>query len=141
MYCRNCGNEMHDEAIVCVKCGVPTGKGDSYCSNCGAQTHPDAVICVSCGKQIIDETVNAEPEVSQKSKLAAGLLGIFLGTFGVHNFYLGNTKKAVIQLLLGTIGAFICGIGTAVASIWGVIEGILILCDSTATDSEGKKLQ
>ena len=29
-----------------------------------------------------------------KSKMAAGLLGIFLGAFGVHNFYLGYTTKA-----------------------------------------------
>ena len=41
---------------------------------------------------------------AQKSKLAAGLLGIFLGCFGVHNFYLGNTGKAVAQLLLTVIG-------------------------------------
>ena len=37
---------------------------------------------------------------AQKSKIAAGLLGIFLGSFGVHNFYLGYTGKAVAQLLL-----------------------------------------
>ena len=33
-----------------------------------------------------------------KSKVAAGLLAIFLGAFGVHNFYLGYTGKAVAQL-------------------------------------------
>ena len=38
--------------------------------------------------------------VGVKSKVCAGLLGIFLGTYGVHNFYLGYTKKAVIQLVL-----------------------------------------
>ena len=51
---------------------------------------------------------------SQKSKLAAGLLGIFLGCFGVHNFYLGNTGKAVAQLLLTVIG-WIIFIGPAIA--------------------------
>ncbi len=55
---------------------------------------------------------------AQKSKLAAGLLGIFLGCFGVHNFYLGNTGKAVAQLLLTVIG-WILIIGPAVAGIWG----------------------
>ena len=68
----------------------------------------------------------------QKSKLAAGLLGIFLGQFGVHNFYLGNTGKAVGQLvgtivgyvlLIVIIGIFII----AGISIWALIEGILIL--------------
>ncbi|MCM1578020.1 MAG: hypothetical protein NC078_04395 [Ruminococcus sp.] len=26
MYCKNCGKEIHDEAVMCVHCGVPTGK-------------------------------------------------------------------------------------------------------------------
>lgn len=65
----------------------------------------------------------------QKSKLAAGLLGIFVGALGVHNFYLGNTGKAVAQLLLTLIG-WIVVIGPAIAGIWGLIEGILILCSS-----------
>ena len=73
---------------------------------------------------------------SDKSKLAAGLLGLFLGGYGVHNFYLGNTKRAVIQLLL-TI--FTCGL----ASIWGFVEGILILTGASGyqTDSSGRRLQ
>ena len=81
---------------------------------------------------------------SQKSKLAAGLLGIFLGSFGVHNFYLGNTGKAVAQLLLTLIG-WIIVIGPAIAGIWGLIEGILILCSSYGSqwhrDGHGVELQ
>ena len=137
MYCRNCGNEMHDEAVVCVKCGVPAGKGTSYCPHCGAEVNPEAVMCVACGTKFAEP----EPEMSDKSKLAAGLLGIFLGVFGVHNFYLGNTGKAIAQLLLGTVGVLACGIGPAASSIWGLIEGIFILCDNITTDSEGKKLK
>ncbi|MBP0977509.1 MAG: TM2 domain-containing protein, partial [Oscillospiraceae bacterium] len=30
-----------------------------------------------------------------KEKLPAGLLGIFLGAFGAHKFYLGYTKEAL----------------------------------------------
>lgn len=79
---------------------------------------------------------------SSKSKLAAGLLGIFLGVFGVHNFYLGNTGKAVGQLLI-TVLSF--GILWFVSSIWGLIEGILILCSKPGTkwhkDSDGAELQ
>lgn len=92
-------------------------------------------------------------ETSQaKSKLVAGLLGIFLGQFGVHNFYLGYTQKAIIQLcvslggyILGTVLAFIC-IGfllylapTAMA-IWGLVEGIFILTGKTTVDGKGMPL-
>lgn len=64
---------------------------------------------------------------SQKSKLAAGLLGIFLGGLGVHNFYLGNTGKAVAQLLLTLVGWVLLGLGPIAAAVWGLVEGILIL--------------
>ncbi len=35
-----------------------------------------------------------------KNRLAYILLAIFLGGFGVHNFYAGYTGKAVAQLLI-----------------------------------------
>lgn len=34
----------------------------------------------------------------QKSRIAAGLFGMLMGTFGVHNFYLGNTQRGLIQI-------------------------------------------
>ena len=61
----------------------------------------------------------------RKSKVAAGLLGIFLGCFGAHNFYLGYTSKAVTQLLV-TLLSF--GLLVPVSVLWGFIEGIIILC-------------
>ena len=61
----------------------------------------------------------------QKSKVAAGLLGIFLGCFGAHNFYLGYTGRAVAQLLI-TLLSF--GLFAPVSVLWGFVEGIVILC-------------
>lgn len=69
----------------------------------------------------------------QKSKLVAGLLGIFLGAWGVHNFYLGNNSRAVIQIILTVVT---CGL----ASLWGFIEGIMILCGNINTDANGVPL-
>lgn len=70
-----------------------------------------------------------------KSKMVAGLLGIFLGGFGVHNFYLGNTNKGIIQIVVTLVT---CGIG----AIWGTIEGILILVGNQGfqTDAQGRPL-
>ena len=76
---------------------------------------------------------NPNMPVQPKSKLVAGLLGIFLGGFGVHNFYLGYTSKAVIQIIVSLIT---CGIG----SLWGFIEGILIIAGSINTDANGMPL-
>ena len=71
-----------------------------------------------------------------KSKLAAGLLGIFLGGFGVHRFYLGYTRIGVIQIV---VTVFTCGLG----SIWGFVEGILYLAGASGwtTDATGRPLK
>ena len=74
----------------------------------------------------------------QKSKVAAGLLGIFLGALGVHNFYLGYTSKAVVQLLLTLLS---CGALGVVSEIWGLIEGIQILTGAINTDAKGIPLK
>ena len=55
-----------------------------------------------------------------KTKLVAGLLGIFLGSIGVHKFYLGDTKAGIIRIVV-TVVTF--GIG----GLWGFIEGIMLL--------------
>lgn len=55
-----------------------------------------------------------------KTKLVAGLLGIFLGGFGAHKFYLGDNKAGVIRLVVSVVTL---GFG----GIWGFIEGIMLL--------------
>lgn len=72
-----------------------------------------------------------------KSKLAAGLLGIFLGSLGVHNFYLGYTGKAIAQLLISLLS---CGMLSFASAVWGLIEGIMILTGSINTDGDGNPL-
>lgn len=129
MYCRNCANPMDPNAVVCVKCGVAAGQGTRYCPNCGAETPPGAVVCMRCGVALAQPILYGE----QKSKLAAGLLGIFLGGLGIHNFYLGYTGKAIAQIVLSPC----FGIG----AIWGFVEGILILTGSIATDAKGIPLR
>jgi TM2 domain-containing membrane protein YozV len=62
-------------------------------------------------------------------RTTAGILAILVGGFGVHRFYMGDTKGGVIRLLL----FFVCGI----SSIIGLIEGIIYL---TKTDEEFKEI-
>ncbi|WP_053736750.1 NINE protein [Nocardia sp. NRRL S-836] len=66
---------------------------------------------------------------SDKSKVAAGVLQLFLGHFGVGRFYMGDTGIAVAQLL--TCGG--CG-------IWALVDGIIILVNG-GTDAEGRPLR
>ena len=106
-----------------------------YCANCGKELTDEQDICLNCGVRVKKSTTSSDPNA--KSKLAAGLFGIFLGVFGVHNFYLGFTGKAVAQLLITVLS---CGILSPVSAIWGLIEGIMILTGSINTDAEGNPL-
>lgn len=72
--------------------------------------------------------------LSDKSRIAAGLLGIFLGAYGIHRFYLGDAGMGVTQLLVTFLT---CGLG----GIWGFIEGIMILTGSIDRDAMGRKLR
>ncbi|WP_336731386.1 TM2 domain-containing protein [Chryseobacterium sp. VD8] len=70
----------------------------------------------------INQQGNNQPYKSEK-KVVAGILGILLGTFAIHKFYLGYTKAGIIQLVLGLVT---CGI----VGIVGLIEGIIYLTKS-----------
>lgn len=120
-YCSRCGNQL-TEAV-------------KFCPHCGNGVEPDSHVNYN-DNQSVNQNVNA----LGKSKLAAGILGIFLGCLGIHNFYLGYTSKAVCQLLLTLVGWILCGLGPIAAAIWGLVEGILILTGSITTDVKGNHL-
>ena len=124
--------------MFCKQCGKPIDDGQELCEDCkntaGANNQGSAQtvnVNVNSGN-----TGNMNPQA--KSKMAAGLLGIFLGAFGVHNFYLGFTGKAVAQLLITILS---CGMLSFASGIWGLIEGILILTGSISVDANGNPLR
>lgn len=114
MFCKYCGKESENE--VCEACAA------------------NNTVNVEATK-VESSNVNSNPNA--KSKLAGGLLGIFLGSLGVHNFYLGYTGKAIAQLLISVLSCFTLSWASA---IWGLIEGILILTGSINTDGQGNPL-
>ncbi len=80
-------------------------------------------------------TQTPDTELANK-KLAAGLLGIFLGAFGIHKFLLGYTTAGVIMLVVSVAGGVVtCGIASFVMGVIGLIEGIIYL---TKTPEEFK---
>lgn len=70
---------------------------------------------------------------SDKQKLIAGLLQIFLGAFGVGRFYTGYTGIAIAQIAVTWLT---CGIG----GIWPLVDGILMLVGKVP-DSDGRPLR
>ena len=113
-----------------------------FCTNCGQELEDNVSFCMNCGKEVNVskkvENVKANKNTNEpKSKIAAGLLGIFLGSFGVHNFYLGYTNKAVAQLLITVLS---CGTLSFVSGTWALVEGIMILTGTINVDAEGNPL-
>ncbi|MGN0847563.1 MAG: NINE protein [Kiritimatiellia bacterium] len=74
MFCQNCGAEINDKAVVCIKCGVPVSP-----------------IVVMPQKTMSNEW------------LTTVLLCVFLGSFGIHRFYTKNTGIAIAQLIFGLL--------------------------------------
>lgn len=135
MFCRNCGKPLDDRAVVCTGCGVPPRIERKFCPQCGVATEAAQVMCVKCGAALA-----FAPEA--KSRIAAGILGILLGVFGVHRFYLGFVGIGLTQVLLSTVGGLLtCGVSTFAVQIWGLVEGILILCGSMNRDARGMPLK
>ena len=97
-----------------------------------------------------------------KSATTAGLLGIFLGAFGAHNWYLGEKGKGIAHVCMMSAGILVeilaaivlpnvlsitmlfqmawlfalltgvAGIAMSASAIWGLVEGITILVQGDA---------
>ncbi len=104
MYCRNCGKQIDDNAVVCPECGAKTGVPEqrpaaetprAYCKNCGKEVDPKAVVCPHCGVQI-----NA-----QKEKKPVNSLGIAGFIVSLVSVIAGSTFVVpLVGLILSAIG-------------------------------------
>lgn len=66
-----------------------------FCQSCGAEINEKAEICPKCGVRVANSPIDND----KKSQIVAALLAIFIGTFGIHRFYLGQTGLGLTYLL------------------------------------------
>jgi TM2 domain-containing membrane protein YozV len=99
MFCNNCGTQIDDKAVVCVKCGAPTANFAGQSAVAGAQA--------------------AGIPADGYDWLTCLLLCFFVGGLGVHSFYTKKTGIGIAQLL--TLGG--CGIWALVDLIMIITGG------------------
>jgi TM2 domain-containing membrane protein YozV len=106
MFCPKCGKEMPADTRFCPACGNPAGATPA--------ANPPAA---------------ALPDTSPKSRLVVTLLAYFVGTFGVHRFYLGKIGTGIAMIF--TLG----GLG-----IWALVDFIFAVA-GIMKDKEGKVIR
>ena len=131
------------------------------CPNCGGTVQPGANRCVKCGSFVEQPVAQQQPvqpiapqqvgdttQISDKSRVAAGLFGIFLGFLGIHRLYLGYNSIGGLMLALSIVGFILlvptCGFSwilICAVDLWGLIEGIMILTGAINRDAQGRLLK
>lgn len=126
---------------VCPQCGAPIEPGATECKFCGerfaqqqanrqfSQAAPQQTVYAQPQPQVVIQQAPPQPAYVTainpawpiKSKVAAGLLGIFFGGIGIHKFYLGKIGMGILYL---------CFCWTGIPEIVGFIEGIIYLCSN-----------
>lgn len=66
--------------------------------------------------------IGSQPEIAGRNKIVAALLAFFLGTLGIHRFYLGRTGSGVLMLVLS-----LTVIGLCLTVPWSLIDMIRYL--------------
>jgi TM2 domain-containing membrane protein YozV len=151
MFCTRCGANNLDSDRFCRSCSSPLVKTGGASSESAQKTYPYSTY--GAGPQQQDppypgyqgyphtgypsyqnlgyqsQAVAAQNwrALGADKKIAAGILGILIGAFGVHKFVLGYKTEGLI-MLLGTL--LTCGVAAAVFGPIGLVEGILYLVKS-----------
>lgn len=140
MYCSNCGNQIDNNAVVCVHCGVrtstppvPTAMTSAttkYCSHCGAPMHEQAVICVQCGRTA--EPGRRSPAAQNHSLVT--IIKIFLIIACISQGWLLIPLLWCIPITIHVFSSLNhgrpIGVGTkiAVLLLMNMVSGICLLC-------------
>jgi len=109
----------------------------NLCPQCGAPISIDRSECMYCGGKTARQPQEPQPQFQQpyiqqphingnginyawpiRSKVVAGLLGIFLGGLGIHKFYLGKVALGILYIFASW---------TFIPILVGFIEGTIYL--------------
>lgn len=114
-FCRECGAGVSQKAVMCPKCGAPTGGVMP-----GGLMPPTFDFPSPAGPAL-------RPPGERKSKTVAAVLALLIGGFGIHHFYLGNPALGIVYILF-------CW--TFIPALISFVEAIVFLTMSDAAFDE-----
>lgn len=102
------------------------------CKHCGYEAGENETYCMGCGRPL------GEPPVKHRRRILAGLLAVFLGIYGIHNFYLGYRSRALCQLLLTLVGGLVtAGVAPVLVWVWALFEAVQLFTGRINRDGKG----
>ena len=134
---------MGEKDKNCVQCDYLRGHGVDYCPDCGAPTKARDRKCRECGG-----TLFILRNLKPRRRFTTALLAFTVGMFGIHNFYLGYMRRALLQLTLSVISLAILlllqfGLVAGVpifTFVWACFEGVKVVIGNTRVDADGNFL-
>lgn len=116
-------NNPHYIYERCNRCGSYVDTSHSFCPNCGAKmerNHREPSAETNFSEQFnMNDAFAASP--AGCSRGVAALLAIFLGSLGIHYFYIGKTTAGLIMLLATVLS---CGILAVITNTLSLAQGI-----------------
>ena len=116
MFCKKCGKEIDDAAVICPACGVQTDNFIKQQTQSQEQAPAQPVINI-VNNNTNTATANATLGLRAKNKWVAFALCLLLGYLGAHKFYEGKTGAGILYLF--TAGLFGIGIIIDIIAILG----------------------
>lgn len=116
MQCPNCASQEFDL--------LENGAG--RCRYCG-QIIPGMGQPAPTGIERQFNNIGNNVSSGRKDKWIAALIAFFVGPLGIQFFYLGETQKGVICLILTLVLGWVFGIGLLITCIWSLIFIVQIL--------------
>ncbi|MFI3284414.1 MAG: TM2 domain-containing protein [Erysipelotrichaceae bacterium] len=119
MFCKYCGAELDDQAYMCIHCGMK--------------------VATTSASSPTFKAFNSQSSGIERKKSIAFLLAIFFGYLGLHQFYLGYSRRGLIMLSITLFGSCFL-IGPIITAVWSIVDAVMII-SGTRPDAQGKQLK
>jgi RNA polymerase subunit RPABC4/transcription elongation factor Spt4 len=105
MYCKNCGEQLNEKQVVCLKCGVEKDKGSKFCQQCGTALPEKAEICLNCG------AATKPPKPMLEKNPTAIVMGVAAILLGVFSIFFNSLLEFELSIMLGIGGIVVSTLG------------------------------